>query len=1021
MAYQRWWKTIRDQQGNAVNGASCAVYYGGTGTLATVYDPNTDDSAPGGLSNPFVTTASGVFGFMAADGEYDVQVSGGNGATRQYRVRLSAPIYPAPEPGYAIGWDINGDLVNVPNTGADQSVEWTAADNLVREGYEASDAIITSAFEAADAALDTRLDAVETGQSSAVVGYDTQANLYANLVPIANSVAYVMNDPTPANNGTYRKVGGTGTGSWVQSSYDRVALVETQAASTEVSWLGDGARNYSYLKKLSASDTVLRRTDWQGTWDLSSATRRIINRYSEPLLANLASKSATVTQGSLTDHGLSNGVTFPAASELDYGYLSTVDFPLVTGTKYSGVMFIKMDDASAPRPGGSYGATIDFSINLGGAVLTSGITVVDLGSGLYRVEFIDQSVTVTGQSYGVIRFVGQAVKGFTVTGFNLWQGASTYPYIKNPGATYLDVTDYTLAVDGKVTATVTPETGAELHWVPTTVAPATGIPQASVAGLVSDVARITALEGNRVLLNPTTHEVRGSYVPYKQFTSADDEAELAGDAVYNYAVLGLYETMTQDTVFDAIKAGMWTTTTPSDILWRLFIRNDTASFNTSTTTPDDSGTISAAQFPVVNSLFTLNLNQPIYAAAGKVVVLVFRKSNGTDVSIRRWTTGTRHPFKLATGSAWPTSLSASTLPTYGQAGIQLTLGSETVGATPETLDIVLPPTIYSVAGKEANVYFDNLISKDASDYYWDVTCTYGIQQQERWTSNLDATAATTTMTVSVYLKGEESPVASATAAYVQKAASAGTGLNRKVLVIGDSTTAAGSTTGELVNLFSADAMAITLLGTKGSGANKHEGISGWTVNLFYTDPSSPFYFGGAFNFSTYMSTNGYAAVDWVLINLGINDVFGLTSDAAVDSAAATMISQLEAMILNIHVFDANVRIGIAVTTPPIATQDGFGTNYGCGQTRWRFKRNILRLARKLIDAFQGREATASKVYIVPLLTCIDTLHNMDQVTVAVNSRNTATVTRLNNGVHPDPKGYYQCADAYYYFLKGNES
>ena len=90
MAYQRWWKTIRDQQGNAINGANCAVYNGGTGTLATVYDPNTDDSAPGSLANPFTTTANGVFGFMAADGEYDVQVSGGNGATQQYRVRLSS-------------------------------------------------------------------------------------------------------------------------------------------------------------------------------------------------------------------------------------------------------------------------------------------------------------------------------------------------------------------------------------------------------------------------------------------------------------------------------------------------------------------------------------------------------------------------------------------------------------------------------------------------------------------------------------------------------------------------------------------------------------------------------------------------------------------------------------------------------------------------------------------------------------------------------------------------------------------
>jgi len=90
MAYQRWWKTVRDQQGNAINGASVSVYTAGTGTLATIYDPNTNDSAPGSLSNPFTTTANGVFGFMAADGEYDVQISGGSLATQQYRVTLNA-------------------------------------------------------------------------------------------------------------------------------------------------------------------------------------------------------------------------------------------------------------------------------------------------------------------------------------------------------------------------------------------------------------------------------------------------------------------------------------------------------------------------------------------------------------------------------------------------------------------------------------------------------------------------------------------------------------------------------------------------------------------------------------------------------------------------------------------------------------------------------------------------------------------------------------------------------------------
>ena len=234
MAYQRWWKTIRDQQGNAVNGASVAVYNGGTGTLATVYDPNTDDSAPGGLANPFVTGANGVFGFMAADGEYDVQISGGNGATQQYRVTLNGFVSgSAASLGANLAAATGAGLVGTP-TGTVQAkldLLTTATSTTIPAAFVAADAVVTSAFQAADTTLSGRVDAVEVGQSAAVVGYDTQANLYANLVPVANSVAYVTNDSTPSKNGTYRKVGGTGTGSWVQSSYDRVALVEASSPS----------------------------------------------------------------------------------------------------------------------------------------------------------------------------------------------------------------------------------------------------------------------------------------------------------------------------------------------------------------------------------------------------------------------------------------------------------------------------------------------------------------------------------------------------------------------------------------------------------------------------------------------------------------------------------------------------------------------------------------------------------------------------------------------------------------------
>lgn len=74
-------------------------------------------------------------------------------------------------------------------------------------------------------AFGVRVGAVEVGQSAAVIGYSTRALLTADNTPAIGTVAYVTNDATAANNGTYLK---TGASAWTQSSYDRVALLETK-------------------------------------------------------------------------------------------------------------------------------------------------------------------------------------------------------------------------------------------------------------------------------------------------------------------------------------------------------------------------------------------------------------------------------------------------------------------------------------------------------------------------------------------------------------------------------------------------------------------------------------------------------------------------------------------------------------------------------------------------------------------------------------------------------------------------
>lgn len=79
--------------------------------------------------------------------------------------------------------------------------------------------------------LQNQIDSISQGQVSGVIGFATLADLMSDLEHPAGTVAYVTNDSGPENNGTYRKIGAEGTGTWEQSSNDRVAVVEASVSA----------------------------------------------------------------------------------------------------------------------------------------------------------------------------------------------------------------------------------------------------------------------------------------------------------------------------------------------------------------------------------------------------------------------------------------------------------------------------------------------------------------------------------------------------------------------------------------------------------------------------------------------------------------------------------------------------------------------------------------------------------------------------------------------------------------------
>ncbi len=95
-------------------------------------------------------------------------------------------------------------------------------------------------------AVDGQIATLEAGQGAGgAIAKETRALLDADLAHAEGKVGIVTNDPTPANNTTYRKVGASGSGSWVISSegpldaykaYVRDYLVKQDTSKPRSGW-----------------------------------------------------------------------------------------------------------------------------------------------------------------------------------------------------------------------------------------------------------------------------------------------------------------------------------------------------------------------------------------------------------------------------------------------------------------------------------------------------------------------------------------------------------------------------------------------------------------------------------------------------------------------------------------------------------------------------------------------------------------------------------------------------------------
>jgi lysophospholipase L1-like esterase len=339
-------------------------------------------------------------------------------------------------------------------------------------------------------------------------------------------------------------------------------------------------------------------------------------------------------------------------------------------------------------------------------------------------------------------------------------------------------------------------------------------------------------------------------------------------------------------------------------------------------------------------------------------------------------------------------------------------------------EIMLPAFLYATEGVQMNLYFDNLINSNfpIDGLAIDVVCTKGSHYEKFWRyTPISSDAGSTSFTINVLFDGTQ--IATATSTLVTKAATAGTGVTRKLIAVGDSTTAGGQYLSIITTDYGSGPLGLQFIGTKGTAPNNHEGISGWTWALFAGN-TSPFWNSSTsqIDISNYLTTNGFtmSSGDWVTFHLGINDMFGIATDSAAEAKTVPMIADATTLINAFQSAVSGIRVGLCITIPPAAMQDAFGNNYQNGQYRKRYLRNYYIWVKALLDEFDTDAFKLQDVYVVPFSLNLDTENNFPFSLVNANSRSTAQIKTMTNGVHPSSDGYYQMGDTLFSFLKGNE-
>lgn len=375
-------------------------------------------------------------------------------------------------------------------------------------------------------------------------------------------------------------------------------------------------------------------------------------------------------------------------------------------------------------------------------------------------------------------------------------------------------------------------------------------------------------------------------------------------------------------------------------------------------------------------------------AAGQGVRICKEDANGTKSII----------IALFDGRTYDLEITSDIKGIYFQHGENVVLNPlisikvKTLISDVNAMRIVTPKTLYAVTGTELTLFNDMIVTDCNSKSIIRIEGETSMKIHDRYISYAptDASANVNNSAIRVYtnIYGRD---------YLQKIlnlrpikSNAGAGKTLNVLAIGGSTTDQGYYLEILKEMFDADVMSINLLGTRqslgGDGRAKvmEEGRSGWRARTFFCadgtadgkpNTANPFFDSSkiefaldAFNFSKYMSDQGFSSCDAVLFAFGGNE------SAATETDKNYCKIYYDAIIASMKAYNPNIKVGIFLY------QGGYQGYNGIGQ-----KKQAQEIHKCMIEWYDGREN--ENIYLLPVGLNLDPIYDYDCIVTDVKCNN----------------------------------